>query len=346
MNDNNLAVKKCTLCEGEAIPVFKDMSGYVEGTKYNVYECQNCLTSFIDPMSNLQEEYDVIYGKDLSETDGDIKDAVYNYYYYLTKGIKHLKKPLKVLSEYTAIYWGVSKALKDSNINYGASVLEVGSGLGYFTYALHKDGYKADGVEYSDTATNFAKKYFGDFYTCGTIEEYAKTHKEQYDVVIATEVIEHVEDPVSFIGAFLEVLKPGGKIIITTPNKDIHPKGTIWETDYAPKHLWWFTEKGLKMIAQNFNKDFSSVDFTEYKKNKLYNIPTGIAFAPPSRKPVVDKNGKALSENKKSYKERLMRMIPASLYIRIVGIYHNLTWFRKSKEENGDMYILCAVITK
>lgn len=346
MNDNISANKKCNLCGGEAKLVFKNMSGYVEGTKYNVYECMNCLTSFIYPMSNLQEEYDVIYGKDLSVTVGNVKDAVYNYYYFLAKGVKQLTNPLKALSEYTAIYWGVSKALKDSNINSGALVLEVGSGLGYFTYALHKAGYKSRGVEYSETATNFAKKYFGDFYTQGTIEEYAKTHKEKYDVVIATEVIEHVENPISFIGAFLDVLKPGGKIIITTPNKDVHPKGTIWETDYAPKHLWWFTEKGLKAIAQNFNKDFYCVDFTEYKKNKFYNIPTGTAFEAPNRQPVVDKNGVALKENKKGYKERLMRVLPPSLYIRIVGIYHNLTWFRKSKKENGSMYILCAVITK
>lgn len=346
MNDNILAVKKCALCGGEAPLVFKDMSGYVEGTKYNVYECQSCLSSFVDPMSNLQEEYDVIYGKDLSEQNTENKEAVYNYYYFLAKGVKQLKNPLKSLSEYTAIYWGALKALKDNNVNIGDSVLEVGSGLGYFTHALNKAGYKAHGVEYSETATNFAKKYFGDFYTCGNIEEYAKTHKEQYDVVIATEVIEHVENPISFIGAFLEVLKPGGKIIITTPNKDVHPRGTIWETDHAPKHLWWFTEKGLKAIAQNFNKDFYCVDFTDYKKNKLYNIPIGVAFEAPNREPIAGKDGTTLSKKSISYKERLMHILPPSLYIRIVGIYHNFTWFRKSKEENGSMYILCAVITK
>ncbi|MDD5407043.1 MAG: methyltransferase domain-containing protein [Sulfurovaceae bacterium] len=316
------------------------MSGYVEGTKYDIYECPKCLTSFVDPMSNLKEEYDLIYGKE------NIKDAVYNYYYYIAKGVKNLKNPLNALSDYTAIYWGVKKALEDGAIEKGAKILEVGSGLGYFTHALNKSGYECDGLEYSDTAVSFANSFFGNNYTQGTIEEYAKTHAEEYDAVIATEVIEHVENPESFIGAFLHVLKPGGKILITTPNKDVHPKGTIWETDYAPKHLWWFTESGLRTIAEHFKRPFHLVDFTEYKKNKLYTIPTGTAFEAPNKLPVVDKNGRALHVKSGGYRERLMRILPPSLYMQVVGIYHKLTFFRKAKKENGSMYILCAVISK
>lgn len=339
-NSSATPSKICPLCKSPAYRVFEGMSGYVLGTKYDVYECSNCNSSFVDPMSNLKEEYDLIYGKE------NVKDAVYNYYYYVASGVKSVKNPLKVLSEYTAIYWGVLKAFKDSDVKEGVKILEVGSGLGYFTYALNKAGYKAEGLEYSDTATDFANSFFGNTYTCGTIENYAKNNKEKYDVVVATEVIEHVESPESFIGAFLEVLKPGGKIIITTPNKDVHPKGTVWETDYAPKHLWWFTENGLKVIADHFGKSFSSVDFTDYKMNRLYNIPAGTPFDAPRKPPVVIKNGESLIKGSHGYKQRLMKVLPASLYLQIVGFYHRLAFFRKTKTENGSMYILCAVITK
>lgn len=332
--------KVCTLCKSPAYRVFEGMSGYVLGTKYDVYECSKCNSSFVDPMSNLKEEYDLIYGKE------NVKDAVYNYYYYVASGVKNVRNPLNVLSEYTAIYWGVLKAFKDNNIKEGANILEVGSGLGYFTYALNKAGYKAEGLEYSETATNFANNFFGNNYTQGTIEEYAKNNKEKYDVVVATEVIEHVESPESFIGAFLEVLKPGGKIIITTPNKDVHPRGTVWETDYAPKHLWWFSEKGLKAIAEHFHKQFYCVDFTEYKESRLFNIPIGTPFEAPNKQPMVDKEGITLNKNNKGYKQGLMQILPPSLYLRIVGWYHHLTFFRKTKTESGSMYILCGVITK
>lgn len=332
--------KTCALCHVQAPCVYEGMSGYVKGTRYDIYECPQCLTSFVDPMSNLKEEYDLIYGKE------NTKDSVYRYYYYLAQGVKSSSQPFNLLADYTAIYWGVQKALADEGIKKGAKILEVGSGLGYCTYALNKAGYVCNGLEYSETATSFASTFFGQYYTHGTIEAYAQTHKEMYDVVIATEVIEHVEDPKSFIEAFLEVLKPGGCIIITTPNKDVHPQGTRWETDHAPKHLWWFTEQGLRRIAESFGKALYLVDFTTYKKDKLYSIPIGVAFAPPSASPVVDIYGNPLHKHKKGYKERLMNLLPPLWYMQLVSVYHKVTFFRKSREENGSMYILCAVILK
>lgn len=340
MNPSSLANPTvCTLCGGVSRRVYEGMSGYVEGTRYDVYECSACLSSHVDPMSNLEEEYDIIYGKDNKE------DAVYKYYYYLAEGVKHIRNPLKALFSYTAIYWGVKEAFRSISLPSQASVLEVGSGLGYFTYALHAAGYRAHGVEYSSTATAFAKNYFGDLYTQGTIEEYAKMHPSSYDVIVATEVIEHVVDPVSFISACALALKPGGRIIITTPNKDVHPQGTIWETDHAPKHLWWFSKQGISEIAKRAGATCDFVDFTDYKKQNRYTLPVGIAGASPDKAPVVDSLGGALHKEQIGYKVKLMRTIPAWAYIYLVGLYHKCALSR-STPENGDMYSICAIITK
>jgi len=115
--------KKCALCDGLAHQTYVGMSGYVEGTKYNVYECARCFTSFVDPMSNLQEEYEIIYGGDTT------KDSATTYYYYLAQGVKQLKNPLKDLENFSAIFWGVGRALKDFGIKKGSKILEVGSGI-------------------------------------------------------------------------------------------------------------------------------------------------------------------------------------------------------------------------
>lgn len=332
--------KLCPLCGSGARLTFKGMNGYVEGTKYDVYECTNCLSSFVDPMSNLKEEYNIIYGGD------NTKDAGYNYYYYLAKGVKSLKNPLKDLADYCAIFWGVIKAIKDSNTKKGSKILEIGSGLGYLTYSLNKAGYDCKGIDYSDTATDFANKFFGSKYSQGTIETFSKDNKEKFDVVVATEVIEHVVDPTSFIENSLKVLKPGGTLIFTTPIKNIHPKGTIWETDYAPVHLWWFTEKGIEAVAKNNNTSVKFVDFTEYAKSKILNINYGTANIPPNKVSVVDKEGHFLQTRKSGIKDLVMKIIPAWLYIKIVSFYHSLKFLQRNKPVSRYMYGMCAVITK
>lgn len=340
MTDNISVNKKCTLCGGEAKIVFKDMSGYVEGSTYDVYECVNCLTSFIDLQKDLNEEYNTIYSTDPT------KDAGYKYYLYLAKASKQLKNPLKDFGNFSAIFWGVVKALSDNKIQKGSNILELGSGLGYLTHALNKAGYKCSGLEYSASAVAFAKKFYGEEHIRGTIEDISESHKNYYDVVIATEVIEHVINPNSFVENILKVLKPGGKIILTTPIKDIHPKGTIWETEPAPVHLWWFTEKGIEEIGNKFGAKTSFVDFTEYTKNKVWSVHLGQANVAPHSGPVITKDRKEIHEIKKGYKEKLMSILPAWMYVKLVIFYHDLRFLQKDKTPTRFMYGMCAVLEK
>ena len=332
--------KKCLLCKGDALETYQGMDGYVEGTKYNVYECEKCLTSFVDPMSNLKEEYEIIYGGD------EKKEGSYDYYYYLAKGTSQLRNPLPILKNYTAVFWGVIKALEDNKINKGAKILEVGSGLGYLTYALNKAGYICEGLDYSDTAVISAKKLFGGTHTQGVIEDFSHNHKGLYDVVIATEVIEHVTDPLVFLKHSLDVLKPGGKLIITTPIKDIHPKGTIWETEPAPVHLWWFTEKGISEGAKQFEAVASFIDFTPYTKHKIWSVNLGKAYAAPCVGPVVHKDRTFIHKKKIGYKVRAMQLLPPWVYMRLVCLYHDLKFLQRNKPSSRYMYGMCAVIKK
>lgn len=330
--------KVCLLCNSPAYRIFQGMSGYVLGTKYDVYECSNCNSSFVDPMSNLKEEYDLIYGKETTEET--------KYYYYLARGVKSLRNPLDNLFNYSAIFWGVIKAISDSGTKPGAKILENGSGLGYLTYALNKAGYECEGLDYSNTAVGFANNLYGKKYTQGTIESFSEQHNERYDVVIATEVIEHVVDPVSFVERSLMVLKPGGILILTTPIKDIHPKGTIWETEPPPIHLWWYTEKGIESIGNRFRVATSFVDFTEYTKNKIWNVHIGTAGVPPYVGPVINKDRTYVQKKQKGYREYLMDIIPAWLYIKLVCFYHDLKFLQRNKPSTRYMYGMCVVMEK
>lgn len=56
-------------------------------------------------------------------------------------------------------------------------------------------------------------------YLTSSIEEFSSKNVEVFDAVIASEVIEHVNDTTRFVNDCVKCLKPGGSVIFTTLNK-------------------------------------------------------------------------------------------------------------------------------
>ena len=56
-------------------------------------------------------------------------------------------------------------------------------------------------------------------YLNATIQDHAAANKEKYDVVVSSEVLEHVTEKEDFVKHCVGCVKPGGSILMTTPNK-------------------------------------------------------------------------------------------------------------------------------
>ena len=95
---------------------------------------------------------------------------------------------------------------------------------------------------------------------------YLPFKKSCFDAIIASEIMEHVYDPKLFITKLLEVLKPGGKLIITTPHDEkIEYFLCVHCNKPTPKnaHLHSFSEKNIT--------DFIPTDKADYKTEKFLN---------------------------------------------------------------------------
>jgi SAM-dependent methyltransferase len=251
---------ECLLCGGTAILRHDKYPGYQEPLTYKIYHCQTCFTGFSLPMEDSTVIYENIY------KNGD-KVPGYNRYWRYAKNISKISKPLDYLAQNDDDYWSVKKALemfvKDKQ---STQILEIGSGLGYLTYSLIKADYKVVGLDVSQTAVTSAANIFGDHFICKDLFEYAESHPGSYDIVILTEVIEHVNKPLDFIDAIIRLLKPGGRAIITTPNKSFYPPEVIWASDLPPVHRWWLGEESMNFIAEKLNIGISFINFREYFK--------------------------------------------------------------------------------
>jgi 2-polyprenyl-3-methyl-5-hydroxy-6-metoxy-1,4-benzoquinol methylase len=124
--------------------------------------------------------------------------------------------------------------------------LEVGCGTGSALKIMAEAGWKAEGTELSTVA---ARKLEAEGFRIhvGAIEEVCLP-AAQYDVVILSEVIEHLRDPKAALARIQTALRPGGAAYITTPNFEALSRrllGARWRIIAVPEHLFYFTTRSL-----------------------------------------------------------------------------------------------------
>lgn len=140
-------------------------------------------------------------------------------------------------------------------IKPGDVVLDACCGVGYGIWLLHNFTHAelVEGFDQSHDAINLAEFHFTSNAMCSSFED--MDFDKQYDVITCFEAIEHVENPELLIKVLSDVLKPGGRLIISTPNEKIMP----WnETDF-PEHRRHFTFAEIQEMLSDNNIAFECV---------------------------------------------------------------------------------------
>ena len=104
-------------------------------------------------------------------------------------------------------------------------ILDVGCGGGILSEPLARLGAKVTGIDASLGAITAARAHSKTMelsidYQQATIEEFSQSNRGRFDLVIASEIIEHVPDPTSFVVACKQCLAIDNKgIILSTINR-------------------------------------------------------------------------------------------------------------------------------
>jgi 2-polyprenyl-3-methyl-5-hydroxy-6-metoxy-1,4-benzoquinol methylase len=136
-------------------------------------------------------------------------------------------------------------------------ILDLGCGTGWLTAFLARYG-KATGVDFApDTITRAQEVY-------GSLANYVLADPDSpklglpndtmFDFVVASEVIEHVEDQKSFLSQVSAFLIPNGWFLLTTPNKRYwkhYQKNERFQIWGQPIENWLTPDEGVRLLKED-----------------------------------------------------------------------------------------------
>jgi len=131
------------------------------------------------------------------------------------------------------------------------SVLDIGCATGALLDFLRGRGWRVTGVEISPSA-EYGRDVRKLDITSLPLEE-NKFPKESFDVILASHLIEHLNNPRSFLAEVNRVLKKDGRVFITTPNISGFQSlifGGKWRSAIFD-HLYLFSVRTLKKLLKN-----------------------------------------------------------------------------------------------
>jgi ubiquinone/menaquinone biosynthesis C-methylase UbiE len=133
-------------------------------------------------------------------------------------------------------------------------LLDIGCATGDFLAAMKAYGWAVTGVEPNPSIAEYARKKHELEIHTGTVET-AKLGNQSFDVVTFWDVFEHVLDPRATLEKIQTVIKPGGLLVIATPNPtSLEAKmfGQYWAGWDRPRHTYIYSPAVLQAYLKEY----------------------------------------------------------------------------------------------
>jgi 2-polyprenyl-3-methyl-5-hydroxy-6-metoxy-1,4-benzoquinol methylase len=130
----------------------------------------------------------------------------------------------------------------------GGRLLDVGCSSGFFIEVASQNGFDAYGVELSSKAISFANENIRERITQGDVNLLRQIGNNSFDVVVAFDIIEHTHDPLLFLRNIKDLLRPGGCLVLSTPDTEHYLRlimGSRWPMLQPLQHTYLFSKKAI-----------------------------------------------------------------------------------------------------
>jgi 2-polyprenyl-3-methyl-5-hydroxy-6-metoxy-1,4-benzoquinol methylase len=226
----------CLVCGSTGTEVlFTAKDHLVSGEDFVLKRCKVCGFTFTaDPPD--EKDISKFY---LSEDYISHSDKKQN----LTDRVYHLARNYMLRKKYDLVS-------KMSDTNKG-TLVDIGSGTGYFADYMTRKGWNVTGIELSEPAREYSISRFG--LTVISPTEISTIKDGSADCVTLWHVLEHLYEPVMWLKEIMRILKDDGTCVIALPNiksADAGWFGNEWAALDVPRHLWHFSPATLQAFIK------------------------------------------------------------------------------------------------
>jgi SAM-dependent methyltransferase len=228
-------LEACNLCGSNRFQTYAEKRGPSTRTLFRIVRCADCGLIFVNPRLTESENL-----------------ALYDEAYFNGRGFDSSVNYVKLQQEGDRTREGENGGIIDKiqalKPGSGWRILDIGCGTGSLLRALQREGYlDVTGLELSDYAASIAGDSSGAHVFVGDIVD-TDLHGEHFDVINATEVVEHVRDPLAFFRRVKELLSPDGVFIYSTGNSAsayARSSGRHWPYLNPEGHLFYYSPQTL-----------------------------------------------------------------------------------------------------
>ena len=144
----------------------------------------------------------------------------------------------------------------------GKSILDLGASAGVFLDAISSSASRTIAIEPAGMYKEYLQSQGHAYYP---YPEDAVAENEKVDIITSFDVIEHVEKPKQFLSYAYELLKPGGKLVLSMPNlNDVIKKveqDKFEQFFYQTAHLNYFSKEAIPELFNDTEFVNIEVDF-------------------------------------------------------------------------------------
>jgi 2-polyprenyl-3-methyl-5-hydroxy-6-metoxy-1,4-benzoquinol methylase len=246
----------CPLCNALGAPLYQDLRDAVFGSPgvWALQRCTNadCASAWIDPMP-LPESLGALYETYHTHGDEKTRDTTSLPPIPFEPRFPRAKRLLAaLLPRWRHLF---ETELKHFAGQKPGTVLDVGCGAGGFLRMAIGAGWRAVGIDFDAEAVAEARRVEGAEVHVMDIFD-PSLDARRFEGILLDNVIEHLPDLPRVVRRLAELLTPGGRLVMITPNIESTGHsvfGADWRGLETPRHLCLFTAKSLTRLVHDYS---------------------------------------------------------------------------------------------